>query len=71
MFVWVTERTLKNIDRKKAVNRLWLVHNIIHIIKKKKIIQTQTKKIFWCIPKLLQSFRPAFGFDLIPASHVN
>ena len=40
------ERSLlkKNIDRKKAVNRLWFVHNIISIIKKKGYSRHKPKK---------------------------
>ena len=43
MFVWVTERTLKNIIYRKAVNCLWLVHNIVSTIKKK-VFKKQTKE---------------------------
>ena len=68
MFVWATERILKK-HRKKAVNCLWLAHNIISIILKK-LFQTQILKKLPAHPKIIKSYRPAFGFDLIP-SQVN
>ena len=64
MFVWVTERILKNMVNKKAVDCLWLVRNIIstQILKKAQILKKLPAH-----PKIIKSCRPAFGFDLIPS----
>ena len=43
---------------KKAVDCLWLFRNII---------STQILKKLPAHPKIIKSYRPAFGFDLIPS----